>query len=396
METYDHLILGGGMTAQAAVEGIREIDPDATIGLITEESYPPYKRPPLSKKLWKDLPLKEIWYDIEKLDVHLHKVCRILALDPVQRFVTDATGKTYQYKKLLLATGGTPRKLPVEGVPIIYFRTLEDYLNLRNQSGHKKKMAVIGGGFIGSEIAAALATNHDEVMMIFPETGINERILPGHLSIFLNRYYEDRKVQVISRHILTRVERRGDSYLLNLKSVATGMESIREADVIVAGLGIVPSDALAKKAGLKVSDGVEVDEYLCTSHPDIYAAGDVANFYSQALKRRVRIEHEDNALQMGRCAGRNMAGAGHPYTHLSYFYSDLFDLGYEAVGELDPRLDTVEDWVEPHHKGVIYYRKDEIVRGVLLWNVWDQVPKARALIESNKPMAPSALKGLIS
>jgi NADPH-dependent 2,4-dienoyl-CoA reductase/sulfur reductase-like enzyme len=131
---------------------------------------------------------------------------------------------------------------------------------------------------------------------------------------------------------------------------------------------------------------------LATSHPDIYAAGDVAAFDSPALGKRIRVEHEDNANSMGRCAGRNMAGEATPYHHLPSFYSDLFDLGYEAVGDLDARLETVADWQEPYRKGVIYYLERGRVRGVLLWNVWHQVDAARRLIAQPGPFSAADLE----
>jgi NADPH-dependent 2,4-dienoyl-CoA reductase/sulfur reductase-like enzyme len=163
-------------------------------------------------------------------------------------------------------------------------------------------------------------------------------------------------------------------------------------DAVVAGIGIQPNVELAQAAGLTVEDGIHVDKYLRTSRPNIYAAGDVAAFYSPSLDKRLRFEHEDNALTMGQQAGRNMAGAQDAYTHLPFFYSDLFDLGYEAVGEVDARLDTLVDWKEPFREGVVYYHADHRVRGVLLWNTWDQVDNARRLIEAGQPAAMGALQ----
>lgn len=163
--------------------------------------------------------------------------------------------------------------------------------------------------------------------------------------------------------------------------------------MIVAGLGIHPGVELAEQAGLRVNNGIEVDELCRTSHADMYAAGDVANFPNPALGTRIRVEHEDNANTMGRIAGQNMAGERTPYHHLPFFYSDLFDLGYEAVGDLDSRLTVVEDWKEPFREGVVYYLKDRRVRGVLLWNVWNQVDRARELIAQTGPFAPQDLLG---
>jgi len=139
-----------------------------------------------------------------------------------------------------------------------------------------------------------------------------------------------------------------------------------------------------------------VNEYLQTSQPDIYAAGDSANFFHSALGRRVRVEHEDNAVQMGKTAGRNMAGASDAYTHVPMIYSDLFDLGYEAVGDISSKLRTVSDWQEPFKKGVIYYLDDGQVRGVVLWNVWDKTDEARALMQENGPLSEKDLKGRIT
>jgi NADPH-dependent 2,4-dienoyl-CoA reductase/sulfur reductase-like enzyme len=154
----------------------------------------------------------------------------------------------------------------------------------------------------------------------------------------------------------------------------------------------MPNIELAQSAGLKTGNGIVVDEMLRTDNPDIFAAGDVAEYNQLVLGKRLRLEHEDNANTMGKQAGRNMAGASEPYHHLSYFYSDLFELGYEAVGELDPRLETFADWEEPFKKGVIYYLADGRVRGVLLWNVWETVPVARALMAEPGPFKASDLK----
>jgi 3-phenylpropionate/trans-cinnamate dioxygenase ferredoxin reductase subunit len=167
------------------------------------------------------------------------------------------------------------------------------------------------------------------------------------------------------------------------------------ADGIVAGIGIQPDVELAQRTGLKVDNGIVVDENLRTSNPDIYAAGDVANFFNPVLGKRVRVEHEDNANTMGEAAGKNMAGSPTPYHHLPFFYSDLFELGYEAVGELDARLETVEDWKEEFREGVVYYLEQGRVRGVLLWNTWGQVEAARALIAEKGPFTAQALRGRI-
>jgi NADPH-dependent 2,4-dienoyl-CoA reductase/sulfur reductase-like enzyme len=165
------------------------------------------------------------------------------------------------------------------------------------------------------------------------------------------------------------------------------------ADLAVAGLGIVPNTDLGQQAGVKIDNGIVVDQHLRTTVADVYAAGDVANFYNPALDMRLRVEHEDNANFMGRAAGRAMTGANEPYDHLPFFYSDLFELGYEAVGELDSRLQTFSDWKDQFREGVVYYLKEGRVRGVLLWNTWGQVDAARALIAEKGPFTANSLQG---
>ena len=299
----------------------------------------------------------------------------------------DDQGEEYHGAKLLLATGGTPRRLPFGGDEIIYYRRLEDYQRLAEMAKTGKSFAVIGAGFIGQEIAAALAMNGKKVTMIFIDDGIGARMFPHDLSRFLNRFYREKGVRLLREEQVSGISSRGSRLALETLS---GKALV--ADGIVAGIGIEPNTELAKTAGLQVGNGIRVDECLLTSQPNIYAAGDVAEFFNPTLGKRLRLEHEDNANSMGRQAGRNMAGASEPFHYLPFFFSDLFELGYEAVGELDARLETAADWAEPFKKGIIYYFREERVCGVLLWNVWGKVPQARALIAQPGPFRGKDLK----
>jgi NADPH-dependent 2,4-dienoyl-CoA reductase/sulfur reductase-like enzyme len=393
MPNYTYLIVGGGMTGAAAVNGIREVDASGTIGVIGAESHPPYDRPPLSKGLWKGKPLDSIWRKLPERSVNLHLGRKATALDPRQKRVTDDQGAVHGYDKLLLATGGTPRRLPFGGDEIVYYRTVDDYALLREWTGRGQRFAVIGGGFIGSEVAAALAMNGKTAVMAFPDEGIGGRLFPPDLVKFLNDYYRQHGVEVSPGERVAGLETRGGRPVLKLHNIRSQGEREIVADCVVAGIGIVPNVELAQAAGLEVDNGIRVDASLRTSHPGIYAAGDVANFYNPALDTRLRAEHEDNANTMGHVAGQVMAGRPVSYDHLPFFYSDLFDLGYEAVGELDSRLETVSEWTEPYRKGVVYYLRDGRVRGVLLWNVWEQVDAARKLIAEPGPFRPGNLKG---
>ncbi|MGH8763065.1 MAG: NAD(P)/FAD-dependent oxidoreductase [Nitrosospira sp.] len=391
MKHHKYLIVGGGMTADSAVHGIRKVDQNGAIAMICEEIHLPYDRPPLTKSLWKDAPYESIWRNAHGLDVAMHLGKKVVELDPSKKTATDNAGNVYTYEKLLLATGGRVRRFPDFSESIIYFRTADDYRKLRELSEHGSDFVVIGGGFIGSEIAAALAMNNKRVTMIFPENGIGARVYPPPLVEFINSYYREKGVTVLASETVKSVRTTGAKTI-----VTTGNGTEISADGVVAGLGILPNTELAAGAGLAVDNGIVVDEQLRTSNPDIYAAGDVANFHSALLEKRTRVEHEDNANVMGEMAGRNMAGQADAYRHQPFFYSDLFDLGYEAVGELDASLDIVEDWKEPFRKGVIYYLRDGRVRGVLLWNTWGQVAAATQLIAEKAEHSRATLEGRIT
>jgi NADPH-dependent 2,4-dienoyl-CoA reductase/sulfur reductase-like enzyme len=388
MANYKYLIVGAGMTADAAVRGIRELDLDGKIGMIGSDIHPPYNRPPLSKALWKGKPLESIWRRTQDFSVDLFLGRTVQSVDAHGSVARDDQGTDYQFEKLLLATGGTPIRLPFGPEGIIYYRTLDDYRHLRELSEQKGHFGVIGGGFIGSEIAAALTMVGKKVTLLFPNTGIGAHIYPPELSNYITEYFRQKGVEILTKTKALDIQKQGDTF-----HILTDTGGDIGVDGVVVGIGIQPNVELARGAGLKTGNGIIVGETLHTSHRDIFAAGDVAEFSNPALNKRLRIEHEDNANAMGKQAGRNMAGANERYHHLAYFYSDLFELGYEAVGELDSRLETVADWKIPMEKGVIYYLAGGRVRGVLLWNVWNTVPAARELIAEPGPFTADDLRG---
>ncbi len=396
-KSYSYIIVGGGLAGVSAIKGIRELDQKGSILLISAEEHLPYDRPPLSKKLWlgaeklEDISLHSSEY-YEKNGVHLLLGHSVVSLDRNEKSLTVADKENYRYEKLLLAMGGTPRKMSIPGGDLkglYHYRYLNDYLSLAKEVAANKRALVIGGGFIGSEMAAALATHHLAVTLLFPEEYICKRVFPESLGAAIGKKFGERGIEVRSGDLPVSIEKNGPVYKTHTKK-----GNIIESDLIVVGIGLLPSDGLAKEAGLKTDNGIIVDDQLRTLDGSIYAAGDIARFPYSTFHRLARIEHQDNALRQGHLAGRNMAGATESYTHMPFFYSDLFEFGYEAVGDVNSELEIIADWQVENETGVICYLKDDRVQGVMLCNVWESVEKARELIRSGRKIQKGDLNEL--
>jgi NAD(P)H-nitrite reductase large subunit len=397
-QAYAYIIVGGGLAGASAVEGIREQDQKGAILFIGAEKHLPYDRPPLTKKLWfgkkkvEEIFLHDSNFYVQN-NVTVESGVMVASLDPKQKSVLTNSGKQYRYQKLLLATGGIPQTLSIPGGDlegICYFRTLDDYLKMRTESTDGKSAVVIGGGFIGSEIAAALAINKVNVTMLFPEQYLVSRVFPEALGRALMAQFLSHGIQVLTSEKPYAFSKEGGRFTTH---TASGKKIA--SDMVIVGIGISPSLELAKSAGLQTGNGIVVNEYLQTSDADIFAAGDNAFFPYQVLGKQTRVEHWDNALNQGKRAGLNMAGAHMPYDYMPYFFSDLFEFGYEAVGDVDAQLETVADWQKENDTGVIYYLKDGKVRGAMMCNVWDKVEAARELIRKGKPVPKESLRGMI-
>lgn len=396
---FNYVIIGGGLAGASAVEGIRELDHDGRILLLGSEKHLPYNRPPLSKKLWTGAKkIEEIFvYDevfYKENGVDLVTGMTAISLDAGAKTIIDSSGDEYRYEKLLLATGGIPRTLDIPGgnlQGVCYFRYLDDYLKARQEATAGSTAVVIGGGFIGSELAAALNMNEVGVTMVFPEPYLVKRVFPEELAKTIGSDYTGRGVRILSEDAPVSFDLNKDGYLTRTRN---GVEL--KSDILIVGAGIMPNVELAKSANLKVENGIVVNDYLQTSDPSIYAAGDNARFHYQTLNEMTRVEHWDNALNQGKQAGLNMAGANEPYTYMPYFFSDLFDFGYEAVGDIDSRLETFADWQKENDTGVIYYLKAGKLRGAMMCNVWDKVPAARELIKKAESVSARDLRGAIT
>jgi NAD(P)H-nitrite reductase large subunit len=397
-ERYSYVIVGSQLAGAAAVDGIREVDKAGSILLLGQEAPFPYNRPPLSKDLWLGKKrLAEIFVHedsyYQEQGVVLRTGVEVLEIDMQAKVVSDSTMESHEYEKLLLVTGGTPRRLDAPGgnLPgVCYYRTVEDFQRIRKEAKRGSSALVIGGGFVGSEMAASLCANAVEVTMVYAGPYLCDRVFPQRLGRAMEAVYRTKGVTIRADEGLTHIEERDGRIIAQ----ARGGDAL-EADFAIAGIGIVPNVELAERSGLETDNGIVVDEALRTSSPDVYAAGDVANFPYVALGQRMRVEHWDHAASHGKQAGRNMAGAGERYEYMPYFFSDLFEFGYEAVGQVDSRLHVVADWQEENEKGVLYYLEDGVVRGVMLCNVWDKVDEARTLIREGGQVSEEMLAGRI-
>jgi 3-phenylpropionate/trans-cinnamate dioxygenase ferredoxin reductase subunit len=396
MTDFRYLIVGGGMVADAAARGIRELDTDGTIGVLSEDVDRPYARPALSKKLWTD---PDFSWD-EKVDLHTEETgaefalgTRVVSIDREAKTVTTADGATHGYGQLLIATGGTPRSLPglEPSDRVLDYRSAADYRRLRSQVDAGAHVVVVGGGYIGTEIAAGVVQNGARVTLVSPDEVVGGSMFPDDLARAFQQRFVDHGVELRTGRRVTQGSQTADGVTLTLDD-----GSVVEADVVVSGLGIEPATGLAADAGLTVDDGIVVSSTLVTDDPAVFAAGDVARYPDRILGTR-RVEHVDNARQQGRQAGRNLADADETYDHTPMYYSNVFDMGYEAVGTVSADLRTVEDWQDPTVTGVVYYLdEDDTVRGVLLWNVADKTDEARAVLAEANALTPDMLPGRIT
>ncbi|CAN9501685.1 unnamed protein product [Ophioblennius macclurei] len=463
-----YLLIGGGTASFAAARSIRARDPGAKVLIVTDEPDLPYMRPPLSKELWfsddpsvtETLRFKQwngkersiyfqppsFYINPEELQgsenggvaVLLSK--KVVHMDVRGNKVKLDDGTEISYDKCLIATGGVPRNLQVierAGEDVMsrttLFRKIEDFKSLDKVSRNVKSVTIIGGGFLGSELACALGRKSTEsgleVIQMYPERGNMGKVLPEYLSNWTTEKVKREGVKIISEALVKSVAFKDDRLEISLKD-----GRLVKTDHIVAAVGLEPNVDLAKSGGLEVDSdfgGYRVNAEL-QARSNIWVAGDAACFYDIRLGRR-RVEHHDHAVVSGRLAGENMTGASKPYWHQSMFWSDLGpDVGYEAIGIVDSSLPTVgvfakatakdtpkaateesgtgirsesetEDTAtspvasttpapavghkDDYGKGVIFYLRDKVVVGIILWNVFNRMPVARKIIKDGEEHA---------
>ncbi len=385
MQEFEYVIVGGGLAAAAAVDGIREVDRDGSIAVLTDEGEPPYHRPPLSKEYLQtpDAPRDLLyvkpsgWFEDQR-GVTLFTRTRVDRLDPDRLLATTESGETVRGSRILLATGGRARTLPIQGLGIDgvhTLRTVEDAEKIRAAAGETHQVVLVGAGFIGMELAASLRKLDVDPVVIDIADRVWSTVLPPPVSRFLKRYFEERGVRFLLERNVAALDgtRRVERVVL-----ADGDDIA--ADLVVVAVGIQPNEQLAREAGLAVQDGVIVDSYCETTAGHVYAAGDVARYPDPVFGGLVRTDHWDHARAQGKVAGRNMAGDRQPFDHLSYFFSHVFDLSLNVFGRTSEAERTIVSGELGSGRSVVYCVTGDRLSGTILINANDAMDDCRALV----------------
>jgi 3-phenylpropionate/trans-cinnamate dioxygenase ferredoxin reductase subunit len=336
MDSTRYLLIGGGLASGQAAKQLRQKDAAASITLVGEEPYVPYDRPPLSKDFLRgEKPREELFFDSEsyfqenRIELVLGTSVQRLDLAGKQAILSD--GRVIHFEKALIATGGRPVHLTIPGVHlpgVHYLRRLDDAVAIAAEATQGARAVLIGAGFIGMEVAASLTQRGVHATVIETQAHMWPRFADATLAGAIQGYCVKKGVTVRTKEQVTEI--RGSD---RVSSVVLKSGDTLPCDFVVIGVGILPNVELAKEAGLAIDNGIVVNEYLQSSHPDIYAAGDVANYMDPIFQKRRRVEHWGHAEYCGQLAGQNMAGAGMPYDLLTYVWSDLFDLHLEFAGD---------------------------------------------------------------
>lgn len=381
VEAIDFLILGGGLAGANAAATLVKEGAKGRIVLISADEYPPYNRPPLSKGFLLGLESKEsvfvqkeAFYQEAHVDLILRT--RVSALDLDKRVVKTQDGQEFGFRKLLIATGTAPRKLNVPGVElggIYYLRTLSDSEALKEAMTRAKRAVVIGAGFIGMELASVFAQKGIQTKILDLGARFFERFASEQLSDFFRAYYEKQGVKILFQEATK--EFRGKE---RVESVVTESGKVLPCDLVAVGIGVLPEVDFLAGTSLEVRNGVVVDEYLQTSDGDIFAAGDVANFFDPIFGRRRRIEHWDNAIKQGRLAALNMLGRHEAYNHVSYFFSEIFELYYDFLGDMTDHEEILYRGSFAQESVAALYLKQNVLQAVFLMG---RPPEERRVVE---------------
>jgi NADPH-dependent 2,4-dienoyl-CoA reductase/sulfur reductase-like enzyme/predicted acylesterase/phospholipase RssA len=363
----DFLLVGGGLASATAAETLRLEGADGTIAILSAEAYPPYQRPPLSTQFLLGtqtedrLPIfDDSFYREHSIDVILST--RAAHLDGNHQVVqTDRAGEV-RFRKLLIATGAAPMRFQIPGstLPgIHYLRTLTDALNIRRSAESATRAVVVGGSFLAIELAASLGARGIHVTLVAMEKILLDKLKSQSISDFFNRYYREHGVEIVL----------GDQVIgfvgeAKIEGVRTRSGKTLPCDLALVAIGVAPEVEFLQGSGIEVDDGIVVDRYLRTNLPDIFAAGDVANFFDPVFNIRRRIEHWDNAVKQGRLAAKNMLGQRVPYDEVSYFFCDVFDITFDFFGYPEISDEQIARGSLDDRTFALFYLKGEVPRAL--------------------------------
>ena len=390
------VVVGAGLAGAKAAETLREEGFDGPVVLVGAEPERPYERPPLSKQYLLGHADRDSafvhdagWY--AEHDVELRTGVRATRLDPAAHRLTLDTGEELGYARLLLATGASPRRLPVPGADldgVRYLRTLADADRLRTDlAGGGRRVVVVGAGWIGLEVAAAARSHGNTVTVVEPQPTPLHAVLGAEMGRVFARLHRDHGVELLTDTVVREIRGSGG----RATTVVTDGHAGLPADLVVVGVGVVPDSRLAAAAGLEVDNGVVVDEALRSSAPDVHAAGDVAAAFHPLYGRHVRVEHWANALHQGPAAARSMLGQEVVFDRVPYFFTDQYELGMEYSGLAGPG-DTVVCRGDPDGGAFIaFWTADGRVTAGMNVDVWDVTAPIQQLIRSRRQVQPARL-----
>lgn len=389
MDRLDVAIVGGGLAAASAAESYRQAGGEGDVTIFSQEPDLPVHRPPLSEEYLRgDAPLSTVHVHTEEfyrgstISVRLNS--RVERIDPAAQTLFLSGGEAVEWDNCVLATGARSRHLRIPGFDlpgVYYLRSLTSAHELLAAYPQAQNVVIIGAGFIGMEVAATLTQKGVSCTVLEMAPRIWSGLVPEVTASFMKRYFEVKGVHFLFNTSVQALE--GDS---RVQSVALSDGSSIPADLVVAGVGAALNVELAENAGLRVDHGVIVNDLFRTSHPNMYAIGDIANF-PDPIAGHIHLEHWDNALAQGRAVGKTLAGHPEPFQHVAYFFSDLFDLSLNMIG-------YPAGWDDIQLRGNLeagtfttVYLKEGIIRAALMvnddaeFNNWSKVVAAQTPIE---------------
>jgi 3-phenylpropionate/trans-cinnamate dioxygenase ferredoxin reductase subunit len=388
MAARTFVIVGASLAGAKAAETLRAEGFDGRVVLVGAEQDRPYERPPLSKEYLrgeagsKPFVHEESFY--AEHEIELRASTRVDSIDPAAGAVGLAGGETLEFDRLLLATGAEPRRLPLPGVEkdgVLSLRTVEDSDAIRARIDAGGRLVSIGAGWVGAEVAASARQRGCEVTLLDAVPLPLERVLGPELGAIYREVHADHGVEFVGGAQVQEIEGAGQVSAVRL---ADGRRIA--ADFVVIGVGAAPRVELAEAAGLRIDNGIAVDEQLRTSAPNVYAAGDVAAAHHPFYGTRIRVEHWSNALHQGPAAARSMLDLAVSYDRIPYFFSDQYDVGMEYSGYASAWEEVVFRGDPASREFIAFWLQDGRVHAGMNVNVWDVSGDIQALIRARRPV----------